>query len=136
MSAIQFGQVDSRRVDGLVVAAIANGSARSAFRLPDVDVEPAPAPSSPPPSRTDASRPANLDEALAAFEKEARMTPQQRIRRDVLKDQNLTEEALEAMPPDQRKAVEDKIAPEIARRTEAAQEEARRQGKTVPVAWM
>lgn len=35
--------------------------------------------------RRQRARPAKRDQALAAFEKEARMTPQQRIRRDVLK---------------------------------------------------
>ena len=64
------------------------------------------------------------------------MSPQQRIRRDILKDHNLTEESLAAMSPAERKVVEDKIAPEIERRLEMAQQEAHRQGKTLPVALM
>ena len=64
------------------------------------------------------------------------MTPQQRIRGDVLKGHGLTGQSLEAMTPDECKAIEDKIAPEIAHRMKVAQDKARRQGKTVAVALM
>jgi hypothetical protein len=74
---------------------------------------------------------ASFGDVLDGFLKEARMTPQQRIRRDVLKENNLTEDDLTAMSPAERKAIEDKIAPAIAKRVKAAEEEARRQGKQI-----
>jgi hypothetical protein len=55
-----------------------------------------------------------LRDALTAFEKEARMTPAERARRDILEDMELTEEALKAMPAGKRNAIEDSIAKEVA----------------------
>ncbi len=67
-----------------------------------------------------------LQEALAAFRKEATMTPAERARRDVLEKMDLTEDAIEAMSPEQRKATEDKIAAEVARRLAIAEAANRR----------
>ncbi|WP_242194945.1 hypothetical protein [Sphingomonas hankookensis] len=57
-----------------------------------------------------------LDAALAAFKKKMSMTPAERVRRDVLKSMNLTEEAVEALPPEERAEIEQKVAMEVARR--------------------
>ena len=73
----------------------------------------------------------SFGDVMSAFTKEARMTPAQRIRRDVLKDHRLTEESLAAMTPAERKVIEDRIAPIIKRRVEVAEEEARRRGKQI-----
>lgn len=59
---------------------------------------------------------AKLREALEAFRKESTLTPAERTRREVLKAMDLTEEAIEAMPPEKRAAIEEKIAEEVARR--------------------
>ncbi|MEG8039482.1 hypothetical protein QP166_09035 [Sphingomonas sp. LR60] len=59
------------------------------------------------------------------------MTPQQRIRRDVLKENRLTEEGLAAMSPAERKAIEEEIAPIIAKRVKALEEEAKTKGKLI-----
>lgn len=68
-----------------------------------------------------------LQDALAAFRKEATLTPAERARRDVLAKMDLTEEAIEAMSPEMRKATEEKIAAEVARRL-AILEAANRRG--------
>lgn len=68
----------------------------------------------------DASTPSmpsdKLRDALTAFEKEARMTPAERARRDILEDMELTEDALKAMPAEKRNTIEDAIAKEVAKR--------------------
>ncbi|MDJ0275829.1 hypothetical protein QLH51_03280 [Sphingomonas sp. 2R-10] len=46
------------------------------------------------------------------------MTPAERMRRDVLKSMNLTEEAIEALPAEERVETEERIAREVARRME------------------
>jgi hypothetical protein len=43
------------------------------------------------------------------FFKEARKSPMERMREQVMKDLGLTEEALAAMPPEEKRAAEDKI---------------------------
>jgi hypothetical protein len=43
------------------------------------------------------------------FLKEARKSPMERMREQVMKDLGLTEEALAAMPPEEKRAAEDKI---------------------------
>lgn len=78
---------------------------------------PAGAPSLRPPAPAQGS--AKLDAALAAFRKEATMTPAERVRREVLKDMKLTEDALKAMPAEQRQSLEKTIAEEVARRMKA-----------------
>lgn len=62
-----------------------------------------------------------LKEAIAAFKKELSLTPAERARRDVLKSMDLTEEAIEALPPMERVAVQEKVAMEVARRTRIMQ---------------
>lgn len=57
-----------------------------------------------------------LNEAIAAFKKELSLTPAERVRRDVLKSMDLTEEAIEALPPEKRVEVEQRVAMEVARR--------------------
>lgn len=57
-----------------------------------------------------------LAEALEAFRKEGRMTPAERMRRQVMKDMKLTEDDLKAMPPEQRDALEKTIGEEVAMR--------------------
>lgn len=59
---------------------------------------------------------AKLSAAIEAFRKEASLTPAQRIRRDVLKDKDLTEEQLKSMPAEQREIAEKAIGEEVARR--------------------
>lgn len=59
-----------------------------------------------------------MKEAIAAFVKEASLTPAQRIRRDVLKDMKITEDDLKAMPPADRELAEKTIGEEVARRLE------------------
>lgn len=59
---------------------------------------------------------ARLKEAVAAFKKELSLTPAERVRRDVLKNMDLTEEAIEALPAEKRVEVEQKVAMEVARR--------------------
>ncbi|MFD1786810.1 hypothetical protein ACFSC3_04415 [Sphingomonas floccifaciens] len=81
---------------------------------------PSPAKAPPPTDRRALDADTKLRNALAAFRKEASMTPAERARRDVLESMDLTEEAIEAMTPEQRKATEDKIAAEVARRMRAA----------------
>lgn len=86
---------------------------------------------------TVAARPSpTLAEALDAFEKEAQMTPRERIRRDVLKENKLTEESLAAMEPNDRDAAEKTIKAEVDRRLAAVEEEARRKDKTIGLAAM
>jgi hypothetical protein len=72
------------------------------------------------PRAVDASAPPmpsdKLRDALTAFEKEARMTPAERARRDILEDMELTEDALKAMPAEKRNVIEDAIAKEVAKR--------------------
>lgn len=63
---------------------------------------------------------AKLKAALAAFRKEASLTPAERARRDVLEAMNLTEDAIKAMTPEQQEATERKIAVEVARRLRLA----------------
>ncbi|MES2337241.1 MAG: hypothetical protein V4537_03995 [Pseudomonadota bacterium] len=63
---------------------------------------------------------ADLATALAAFRKEASLTPTQRARRDVIEAMGLSEDASKAMPPEQRETVEAKIAAEVARRLRVA----------------
>lgn len=62
-----------------------------------------------------------LDAALAAFRKELSLTPAERVRRDVLKSMDLTEEAIEALPPKERVEAEQKVAMEVARRMKIMQ---------------
>lgn len=57
-----------------------------------------------------------LNEAIAAFKKELSLTPAERVRRDVLKSMDLTEEAIDAMPAKERVEIEQKVAMEVARR--------------------
>ncbi|KQM38085.1 hypothetical protein [Sphingomonas sp. Leaf10] len=59
---------------------------------------------------------ARLNEAVAAFKKEISMTPAERVRRDVLKSMDLTEEAIKELSPKDRVEVEQKVAIEVARR--------------------
>ncbi|WP_295560790.1 hypothetical protein [uncultured Sphingomonas sp.] len=59
---------------------------------------------------------AKLDAALEAFRKEGKMTPAERMRRQVMKDMKITEDDLKAMPPDQRDAMEKTIGEEVALR--------------------
>ncbi|KQN79894.1 hypothetical protein ASE90_16335 [Sphingomonas sp. Leaf67] len=70
---------------------------------------------------TDDADRARLDEAVAAFKKELSLTPAQRVRRDVLKIMDLTEEAIEALPPKERVEAEQKVAMEVARRMKTMQ---------------
>lgn len=77
-----------------------------------------------------------LKDALDSFRKEARMTPRERIRRDVLKENRLTEEGLAAMAPKEHDAAEKKIKAEVDRRLAAIEEEARRKGKAIGLAAM
>lgn len=69
----------------------------------------------------EATESATLKEALAAFKKELSMTPAERVRRDVLKSMDLTEEAIETLPPKERAEVEQKVAMEVARRMKIMQ---------------
>lgn len=73
----------------------------------------------------------SFETVMKDFLGEARMTPQQRIRRDVLKENRLTEADLAAMSPAERKAIEDKIAPIIRKRIEMTEDFARRQGRQI-----
>ena len=59
---------------------------------------------------------AKLDAALEAFRKEGKMTPAERMRRQVMKEMKITEDDLKAMPPEQRDAPEKKIGEEVALR--------------------
>ncbi len=59
---------------------------------------------------------AKLDAALEAFRKEGKMTPAERMRRQVMKEMKITEDDLKAMPPEQRDATEKKIGEEVALR--------------------
>ncbi len=70
---------------------------------------------------TDDADRARLDEAVAAFKKELSLTPAQRVRRDVLKSMNVTEAAIEALPPKERVEIEQKVAMEVARRMKILQ---------------
>ncbi len=79
----------------------------------------------------EAAESAKLNEAVAAFKKELSLTPAERVRRDVLKSMDLTEQAIEALPPKQRVETEEKIAREVARRMEIMHG---RTGRTAPAA--
>lgn len=59
---------------------------------------------------------AKLDAALEAFRKEGKMTPAERMRRQVMKEMKITEDDLKAMPPERRDAIEKKIGEEVALR--------------------
>ena len=65
------------------------------------------------------SKPSHGDKlaaAMTAFHREAKMTPLERARRDVLKDKSLTEELIRAMPPADREKTETMIAQEVMKR--------------------
>lgn len=62
---------------------------------------------------------ANPEQALEAYVK---MTPAQRMRLAILESMGLKEGALEAMPADERKAIEDKISEAIKREMEKTAE--------------
>jgi hypothetical protein len=51
-----------------------------------------------------------FDQILEAFKKEAAKTPAQRARDEVLKKHNLTEDSYRALPPEQKKAIDQEIA--------------------------
>lgn len=57
-----------------------------------------------------------LDAALEAFRKERRMTPAERVRRQVLQEMRLAEADLKAMPAEQRDPLEKTIGEEVALR--------------------
>ncbi|WP_166753206.1 hypothetical protein [Sphingomonas insulae] len=62
-----------------------------------------------------------LDAAMAAYKREAQMTPVERARRDVLKDKKLTEEQIAAMSAADHEATEKMIAEEVAKRLKRPQ---------------
>jgi hypothetical protein len=99
----------------------ANGPRRAGF---DALMTRSAAASDPAPRKSLSSAPAAdtapFDDALATFRKEASMTRQERIRRDVVKAMELTEEAIDAMPPALQKDVEYRVAAEVARRMKVA----------------
>ncbi|MEO5866630.1 MAG: hypothetical protein ABIS14_15225 [Sphingomonas sp.] len=80
------------------------GSNRFAMDLPD---SPAIQPSS------DAAK---LADAFAGFMTEARKTPQQRCKDEVMKEWHITQDTLDAMPPAQSRALMERIDSEVARR--------------------
>ena len=51
-----------------------------------------------------------FDQILEAFKKEAAKTPAERARDDVLKKHNLTEDSYRALPPEQKKVIDQEIA--------------------------
>jgi len=55
------------------------------------------------------------------LDKYMKMTPEQRMRESILKQMGLTEDQLNSMPPDQKKAVEDKIASIMKQKMNEAQ---------------
>lgn len=58
------------------------------------------------------------DAALQAFKAYMAMTPAEKIRDRILKEMGLTEEDIEAMPPEQQKAVEETIAQHMKERAQ------------------
>ncbi|MFI8479090.1 hypothetical protein ACIGCM_00760 [Pseudomonas sp. NPDC078700] len=58
--------------------------------------------------------------ALDEFKKYMDMTPAEKMRDSILKELGLTEEELDAMPPEQQTAVEEKIVQRIKERSEVA----------------
>jgi len=72
---------------------------------------------------------ASFQEVLAAVQKSTpeqeldkylKETPEQRMRDSILKEMGISEDQLAAMPPEQRKAIEDKIAQIIKQKMEQA----------------
>lgn len=97
---------------------MARGERRTAFAdMLAQQMEPSPTSLSPKPADTTA-RPASSEllDALEAFRKAATMTRHERIRRDVLEAMDLTQEAIDALPPTERKLVEEKVTAEVERR--------------------
>ena len=72
-----------------------------------------------------ASAPAS--NAREEFEKFAAMSPAERMRASILQQMGVSEDQLAAMSPDERKAMEDKIAAKIK---ESVEESARKTGAT------
>ncbi|WP_161867121.1 hypothetical protein [Pseudomonas yangonensis] len=58
------------------------------------------------------------DAALEAFKAYMEMTPAEKLRDGILKEMGLTEEEIEAMTPEQQKAVEEEIAQRLQERAE------------------
>lgn len=83
-------------------------------------------------SSATAEKPLSEDEgdaALQAFKAYMAMTPAEKIRDRILKEMGLTEEDIEAMPPEQQKAVEETIAQHMKER---AQMQAQTEGEGRP----
>ena len=66
-----------------------------------------------------------VDDFLAYMKK----TPEQRLREQILKAMDLTEEDLEGMPPEQRKAIEEKIAEIIKEKLTGVDQDALMRGE-------
>src|SRR6187402_395732 len=60
-----------------------------------------------------------FDQILADFKKEAAKTPAERARDTVLKKHNLSEDGYQALPPEQKKAIDAEIAEAAARAMQA-----------------
>lgn len=58
------------------------------------------------------------DAALEAFKAYMAMTPAEKLRDSILKDIGMTEEEIQALPPEQQKAVEEEIAQRMQERAE------------------
>jgi hypothetical protein len=80
---------------------------------------------SPPPEKT-------VEQELADY---VNMTPAQRMRADILKELGLSEEQLAAMPPEQRKAVDAKIAKIMSQQEQQHQQQVAdpKKGKAVDI---
>lgn len=72
-------------------------------------------------SRTSASA-EELGRTLDNFRKEATKTPAERMREQVLKEMELTEDDIKAMSGEERKTVEQQISDEVVRRLRMARE--------------
>ncbi|NVO12877.1 MAG: hypothetical protein HXX10_02460 [Rhodoplanes sp.] len=70
-------------------------------------------------SKGKVSKPLEKNTAETEFLKEVKKTPAERLRESLLKQMGLTEEALAAMDPDARTAVEKSIADAIKQRLQA-----------------
>lgn len=62
----------------------------------------------------------DVQEALAAFKAEARKTPRERCRDQVMKEWHVTKEQIDALPPKEAQALNDKIEREVSRRMQTA----------------
>jgi len=97
-SSLLEGAEDTAASSGAAVPAPSNGPSDDSGSLPIADA-----------TSTSASAAAKLRDALAAFEKEAHKTPAERAHDQILAKHQLTEDGYKALPPDQKKEIDQEI---------------------------